>query len=92
MVLRIHFTADDLARTSLATAADPLWETLFSVFRLRDRERPLEFRSWSQQVRTRLARAAPARPGARLLSALTPMGPYLPDFLIRLKVEPVCPP
>lgn len=81
VVLRIHFTTEDLARTSLATAADPLWETLLSVFRLQERDQPLEFRAWSRTVRTRLTRVNVATPAARLLPVLTPFGPYIPDFL-----------
>lgn len=80
-MLRIHFTADDLARTTVAASADPLWEVLLSGFRLRDRDRPLEFRPWTQRVRDDRARAAQLRPGLRLLSALTPPGAYIPDFL-----------
>jgi DNA-binding transcriptional ArsR family regulator len=80
-VLRIHFTPDDLAKTSLAVTPDPLWELLFSSFRLREANRPPGLDSWAQHVRTDRTRAARLGPGARLLSVLAPLGPYIPDFL-----------
>lgn len=81
MVLSIHFTSEDLARTSVAARADPLWEVLLSGFVLRDQDRPLEFRSWIEQIRARPDQAARMRPGAQLLSVLAPLSPYIPDFL-----------
>ncbi len=77
-MLRIHFTASDLASTTIAGAADPLWEVLLSGFRLRDSDLGPEFRPWYRQVRQRRVRLGP---GAHLLPVLTPMGPYIPDFL-----------
>src|SRR5437763_8022421 len=50
-MLRIHFTAEDLARTSLAATADPLWEIPLSRFRLHDRDRPVAFRPWTRRLR-----------------------------------------
>ncbi|MBT2233567.1 winged helix-turn-helix domain-containing protein [Nonomuraea sp. NEAU-A123] len=79
--LRIHFTADDLARTTVAAAPDPLWEVLLSRFRLRERCLPLAFRPWAERLRADPARLARMRPGARLLDVLVPPGPYFPDFL-----------
>jgi DNA-binding transcriptional ArsR family regulator len=80
-ILRIHFTSDDLARTTLATTADPLWEILLSRFRFHERHAPLAFRPWVHQVRNDPDRLARMRPGARLLAVLAPLGPYFPDFL-----------
>src|SRR5213596_245445 len=34
-VLRIHFTPEDIGRVRIANEPDPMWETVFSVFRLR---------------------------------------------------------
>ncbi|MGN9838231.1 ArsR/SmtB family transcription factor [Nonomuraea sp. H19] len=79
--LRIHFTADDLARTTLAATSDPLWEVVLSHFRLRERSRRPVFRSWTDAIRSRPERMAPLKTGARLLDVLAPMGPYWPDFL-----------
>lgn len=83
-VLRIHFTSDDLARTSVAEAPDPLWETVLSRFRLSERQVGPAFRSWVHRIRTSSALMARLRPGARMLAALAPLGPYFPDFLTPL--------
>jgi hypothetical protein len=45
-MLRVHFTAEDLTRTVVTAAPDPLWEVLLSGFRLRERCRPVSFRPW----------------------------------------------
>lgn len=79
--LRIHFTADDLARTTIAATADPLWETLLSRFRLHDHVKPAAFRPWIRRLRGDPAQTARMRPGAQFLATLAPMGPYFPDFL-----------
>ncbi|MBO0822936.1 MAG: helix-turn-helix transcriptional regulator [Actinobacteria bacterium] len=81
MVLSIHFTSEDLTRTSVAACADPLWEVLLSAYALRDHHRPLELRLWMQRLRTKQDRMARMRPGAHWLSVLAPLGPYVPDFL-----------
>jgi DNA-binding transcriptional ArsR family regulator len=87
VVLRIHFTPDDMARTRVASAPDPLWELIFSGFRLRKAEDHPELAAWTHQVRTDHTRAARLGPGARLLSVLAPMGPYIPDFLTPAESE-----
>jgi DNA-binding transcriptional ArsR family regulator len=78
-VLRVHFTSEDLSRTTLATDPDPLWEVVLSRFRLTE---SAAFRPWVQRL------AAEGRPvrarigaGVGLLSALAPSSPYFPDFL-----------
>lgn len=82
MVLRIHFTAEDLVRTRVAATADPLWEVLLSGFRLHDRDAPLEYRPWLRQIQARQHTRQPrSRAGAHLLSVLAPLGSYIPDFL-----------
>ncbi|MFG1943888.1 transcriptional regulator [Nonomuraea sp. NPDC048826] len=80
-ILRIHFTGDDLARTTIAAAEDPLWEILISRFRLTDRDADPALRTWKHRLRGDHRRMAQIRPGARLLATLAPMGPYFPDFL-----------
>jgi DNA-binding transcriptional ArsR family regulator len=72
-VLRIHFTPEDIGRVRIAGDPDPLWETVFSVFRLR-RPGPV-FGRW----RRRALRAS--RPAD--LEMLLPLlrGGYYPDFL-----------
>jgi DNA-binding transcriptional ArsR family regulator len=81
VVLRIHFTPDDLSRSSVASAPDPLWEVLFSSFRFRDADRHPELAPWAHEVRGDHTRAARLGPGARLFSVVAPRGPYIPDFL-----------
>lgn len=74
-MLRIHFTPADLGRVRLVSSPDPLWEVVFSLFRLRQRGLPLAFQRWRRDAGTR------ANPAA--LSMLMPMTPggYYPDFL-----------
>lgn len=78
--MRIHFTVDDLARTAVAEA-DPLWEIVFSGFRLRERNRLPVFRSWLRHAQPALDRSSEVRQGAAVLALLAPLGPYFPDFL-----------
>lgn len=80
MVLRIHFTSEDLVRTHVATAADPLWEVVLGHFLLQERG-PVYLRSWVRRWRSDSQWATKIRPGARLLAGLAPLGPYFPDFL-----------
>ncbi len=79
--LRIHFTAEDLARTRLATTADPLWEVLLSHFRLADPDRPAHLQPWTARLRARPDLLARMRPAAALLAGIAPRGPHVPDFL-----------
>ncbi|MEU3913843.1 winged helix-turn-helix domain-containing protein [Streptomyces sp. NPDC029721] len=75
MLLRIHFTGADLARTSVASWPDPLWETVLSLRMLQHRTGNPAADAWGRAV---LAR----RPeGLRtLLPLVRPFG-YFPDFL-----------
>ncbi|GAA0275628.1 winged helix-turn-helix domain-containing protein [Streptomyces polychromogenes] len=75
MLLRIHFTGADLARTSVASRPDPLWETVLSLRMLQHRTGNPAAEAWGRAV---LAR----RPeGLRtLLPLVRPLG-YFPDFL-----------
>ena len=74
-MLRIHFTPEDIRRVRVAERPDALWETIFSVFRLRYHGPPLIFGRW-QQAATRACRPAD-------LDVLLPLVPggYFPDFL-----------
>ncbi|MGN9840998.1 ArsR/SmtB family transcription factor [Nonomuraea sp. H19] len=77
-MLRIHFTREDLLRTRIAPAANPFWEMVFSRLRLTESDPPVFMRSWSDQLRSRRARL---RTGEQVLAALSPSGPYFPDFI-----------
>jgi len=81
IVLRIHFTYEDLERTVVAPTADPLWEMLLSGFRLRENDRLPIFEPWARNVRADHRAREGMALGARLLAALAPSAPYFPDFL-----------
>ncbi|MEU6674556.1 helix-turn-helix domain-containing protein [Streptomyces sp. NPDC046925] len=74
-MLRIHFTAPDLARTRVASAPALMWETVLSTHWLRDGCAGLLGTWWRGRVRPNL----PGR--ARALSELIPKQGYFPDFL-----------
>ncbi|GAB3442935.1 winged helix-turn-helix domain-containing protein [Streptomonospora sediminis] len=79
-MLRIHFTSEDLIRTRVTPAADPLWEIVLSLHMLQTRPRTLAMEKWSREVRGRIVHRC--RPG--LLARLVPLAPiasYMPDFL-----------
>jgi len=80
IVLRLHFTESDLARTFVGTI-DPLWEMVLSGFRLRERDRLPIFEPWVRRLRTDQRARERMAPGATVLAALAPTGPYFPDFL-----------
>lgn len=75
IVLRIHFTRDDLARTSIAMHPDPMWETLLSVYLLRGSRGEGVFGRWRYDTRRRL------RPTMSPLLDLVPAAGSAPDFL-----------
>ncbi len=75
LLLRIHFTSLDLARTTLAEAPDPMWELLLSLHQLQVREGVTHYGHWRDRTRRQLPRLA-----TRLLELAPPHG-YSPDFL-----------
>lgn len=68
---RIHFTADDLARTRVATTIGVAAETIDTVKLLKDRDTSLAFRRWHISVRGRLGQQV--GPLAALLPARGPL-------------------
>ncbi len=78
MVLRIHFTGEDLARVRLAARPDALWETVLSLHRLRDRRGGRTYGDWRDRAR---AGWAGGGDGRRLLRSVVPPRGYFPDFL-----------
>ncbi|MFE9020378.1 ArsR/SmtB family transcription factor [Streptomyces sp. NPDC007808] len=74
-MLRVHFTADDLARVRVAAAPDPLWEIATSFQTLISADAPLLFDEWRRLVRRRVGSMH------ALLAALLPPRGYFPDFL-----------
>ncbi|HEY6738008.1 MAG TPA: winged helix-turn-helix domain-containing protein [Actinopolymorphaceae bacterium] len=80
-MLRIHFTATDLARTRVATGPDPLWEVVLSLHVLQSRRPPAHTCDWKAVVRTEVAAAGIAAQIRHLLFPLAPVATYFPDFL-----------
>lgn len=74
-MLRIHFTAEDLARVRLAPAADPMWEMLLSLHMLGGHPAANGFDGWRRQTRSRLS------PAVSMLPHLAPPHGYSADFL-----------
>ena len=74
-LLRIHFTGQDLARTTLAEEPDPLWELLLSLHQLQGRDGAGHYGQWRTRARHQLPRQA-----ERLMQLAPPRG-YSPDFL-----------
>jgi DNA-binding transcriptional ArsR family regulator len=74
-VLRIHFTPEDVGRVRIASEPDPLWETVFSVWRLRRPGPELIYGRWRDHA-LRTSR----RDDLELLLPLV-RGAYYPDFL-----------
>ncbi|GLZ76165.1 hypothetical protein Afil01_09720 [Actinorhabdospora filicis] len=79
-MLRIHFTGEDLARTRLASSADPLWELVLAVDMLRGQRGDLFFTDWRRRTAEALRRGPMARE-LRLWLVLTPTMGCFPDFL-----------
>jgi DNA-binding transcriptional ArsR family regulator len=79
-VLRIYFSSEDVARTRIAPAPDPLWELVMSLQLLRPQRGDLLFRDWRRTATAAIRRAALGE-RLRLLLALAPTVGYFPDFL-----------
>jgi DNA-binding transcriptional ArsR family regulator len=77
VVLRIHFTPEDLARTRISAGPQTMWELLLSTNRLRGRDGDgdVVFGGWRRSVAAR----TPAT--TRLLTDLAPVVGYAADFL-----------
>ncbi|CAM3801739.1 helix-turn-helix transcriptional regulator [Kibdelosporangium persicum] len=74
-MLRIHFTADDLARIRVRAEPHPLWEVLLSMHVLQAGHGALVFEPWRRQARSSM------RPSAAVLATLARPKGYSPDFL-----------
>ncbi|MGW7095829.1 ArsR/SmtB family transcription factor [Streptomyces sp. NPDC054874] len=80
MKLRIHFTAADLTRITVAPHPDPMWELVNSLHALQSRQPAPGHAPWLEHVRRRLARSDLREP-IRLLTTLVPARGKFPDFL-----------
>ncbi|MET8250047.1 winged helix-turn-helix domain-containing protein [Micromonospora sp. NPDC005197] len=79
-MLKIHFSGEDILRTRVAPAADPVWELVLSLHVLQGRNRDPLTSTWRRTV-TRGLRQDAASDQLRLLFALNPPRGYFPDFL-----------
>lgn len=79
-MLKIFFSGDDVARTRVARAPDPLWETVLSLHILQNRRAQASFGPWRDAASERLRQARPSL-DLRLLLTLNPPTGYFPDFL-----------
>jgi DNA-binding transcriptional ArsR family regulator len=80
-VLKIHFTAADIARTRVAAAPDPLWELVLSLHVLQSRRTSAWHREWRTNAVRQVAECGIAAEVRHLLFALAPLATYFPDFL-----------
>ncbi|MBA0050959.1 ArsR family transcriptional regulator [Streptomyces sp. AJS327] len=74
-MLRVHFSAGDLARTRVAEGPDVLWEIVLSVQGLQERRPEPLLDAWRRRAETRDASEL------RVLIPLMPVRGYFPDFL-----------
>ncbi|RLP85976.1 winged helix-turn-helix domain-containing protein [Micromonospora sp. CV4] len=79
-MLKIHFSGEDILRTRVAPAADPVWELVLSLHLLQGRSRDPLTDNWRRAVSRGLRQDA-ASDQLRLLFALSPPRGYFPDFL-----------
>ncbi|MGW4169189.1 ArsR/SmtB family transcription factor [Streptomyces chartreusis] len=86
-MLRVHFTAEDLARVTVATRLDPLWETMLGVHQLAYSVQVMPaLQGWRRRARRVVGQGGPL--GAlRMLGALLPARGYFPDFLTPTAAE-----
>ncbi|MGC4757530.1 ArsR/SmtB family transcription factor [Micromonospora trifolii] len=79
-MLKIHFSGEDILRTRVAPAADPVWELVLSLHVLRGRTRDPLTANWRRSV-ARDLRQDSSSEQLRMLFALNPPRGYFPDFL-----------
>jgi DNA-binding transcriptional ArsR family regulator len=79
-MLRIVFSNEDIGRTRVAPAPDPVWELVLSLHLLQDRLRDDVTAGWRREVQDTLRRDGHLA-HMRLLLGLNPPRGYFPDFL-----------
>ncbi|MEU0153665.1 ArsR/SmtB family transcription factor [Micromonospora fulviviridis] len=79
-MLKVVFSREDILRTRVAPAADPVWELVLSLHLLQGRGRDPLLTEWRRTV-ARGLRTDSAAERYRLLLALNPPRGYFPDFL-----------
>jgi DNA-binding transcriptional ArsR family regulator len=78
MVYRVHFTAQDLARTRVAESPFPLAELVLAARSLQERSHPVRLNAWRRRAFMQLD-----DPARRALSLIPPVG-WSPTFLAPL--------
>ncbi len=86
-VLRIVFTAEDLALTRVAPRTDLMWEMVGSLHRLQSRDGGAALSSWRRQALPRLTGSGLLPSVRTTLLPLAPRGPYFPDFLTPIQAQ-----
>ncbi|MET7334953.1 helix-turn-helix domain-containing protein [Nonomuraea sp. NPDC005650] len=86
-MLRIVFTAEDLALTRLAPRTDLLWEMVSSLHRLQSRDGDQALAAWRRQAHLRLTERGLLPSLRAMLLPLAPRGPYFPDFLTPIQAQ-----
>ncbi|MGC1213722.1 MAG: winged helix-turn-helix domain-containing protein [Micromonospora sp.] len=79
-MLKILFSPEDILRTRMAPAPDPVWELVLSLHLLQGRSLDPLLDTWRRTV-TRSLRRDSESDRLRLLFALNPPRGYFPDFL-----------
>jgi DNA-binding transcriptional ArsR family regulator len=74
-LLKIHFTAEDVAKVRVLDRPDPMWETVLSLHLLQSDVGTETFGRWRNRTRKRLTRFT------GLLATLAPPKGYTADFL-----------
>lgn len=80
MTLRIHFTPEDLAHTTVATRPDVMWELTLSLHQLQTPRPVARCRPWLGHVRNRMRRCDLRNVLRRLTTLVPPRGAF-PDSL-----------
>ncbi|MGR6317331.1 winged helix-turn-helix domain-containing protein [Micromonospora soli] len=79
-MLKIYFSSEDILRTRVAPAADPVWEMVLSLHLLQGRGPEPLLLEWRRAV-ARTLQTDSGTERFRLLFALNPPRGYFPDFL-----------
>lgn len=79
-MLRIRFTAEDLARVRLSGVMDPMWEIVGSVQMLQTPQPAPFYDRWLTRAKIRL-QDPKTKTAARALASIAPLRSYFPDFL-----------
>ncbi|TVT17241.1 helix-turn-helix domain-containing protein [Amycolatopsis acidiphila] len=78
--LRLHFTAEDLARTRIVAEPHPMWELVLSLQKVRSVRPHARYAEWREHSLPRLGEPAHRR-HLDLLTTLVPPRGNFPDFL-----------